>query len=87
MAQFESIGKSVSGIRKGRVMAVVMVTLLALGAIAYYQVQVFQAELEQDVQGLSEYELCMYAYDKFDIEMVKKMGCVNEKYKSLGLVE
>ncbi len=61
-----------------------MTILLAVGLFGYYQLEVKQAQFNKDIQGLSEYELCMYAYEKFDIEMVKKMGCVNEKYKSLS---
>ncbi len=89
MAQFAVNGspKSGRGIRKARVFALVMAILLTLGLNAYNQVQVFQTELKQDVQGLSEYELCMYTYDKFDIEMLKQMGCVNEKYKALSSVK
>ncbi len=71
-------------IRKGRVLTVLIVALLTMVFIAYYQVRVYQFQLEQDVKGLAEYELCMYGYEKFDIEMVKKMGCVNEQYQSIG---
>ena len=78
------ISKSGLKNRKGRMFVLVIGALLTVGLIAYYQVQVHQSQLEQDIQGLSEYQLCMYAYEKFDIEMVKKMGCVNEKYQAIG---
>ena len=69
------------------ILALVLAALLVVMLIAYYQMQVYQGKLKQDIRGLTEYELCMYAYEKFDIEMVKKMGCVNEKYQAIGKVK
>ncbi len=52
-------------------------SVIALGVtgIAFYQDHLQEADLNQRVQGLTEYELCQLAYDEFGMKMVEDMGC------------
>ncbi len=43
--------------------------------IAFYQVHLKVIDLNQRMQGLTEYELCQLDYDEFGMKMVKDMGC------------
>ncbi len=59
---------------------VILITLFSFGLYAsfeFYRVCMANEELKQDIQGMDEYEVCQYAANEFDMEMVKKMGCLD----------
>jgi hypothetical protein len=40
----------------------------------------WKAALKADIEGLDEYELCQYAYEKFGMEGVEEIGWSDNNY-------
>lgn len=64
---------------KFRVLPVLVLAIAGFGvAMGYgaYQGSLKQFAIDQDIQGMDEFEVCYYALKKFGAEMMKDMGCL-----------
>ncbi len=59
--------------------ACIAILTLSVACIGIY-LQCTTIKLEQDVKGMTEYEVCQYAATHYDEEMVKNMGCLDDSH-------
>ncbi len=59
------------------VLLMIGVCVFVFSAYVAHQTKLKLDLLEQEVQGMSEYEVCQYATKNFEMAMVKDMGCLD----------
>ena len=58
--------------------SLIMAIAISFGGYFFYEIKSREAALNVDIEGLDEYELCQYAYEKFGIKGVKEIGCITK---------
>ncbi len=58
----------------------IAVMAISFGGYFFYELESNEATLKADIEGLDEYELCQYAYEKHGMNMIKDMGCTDNRH-------
>lgn len=61
-------------------LSLIAVMAISFGGYFFYELKSKEATLKTEIEGLDEYELCQYTYEKFGIKGAEEIGCTSPNY-------
>ncbi len=58
-------------------LSLTVATTISFGGYFLYETKSREAALKTNIEGLDEYELCQYTYEKFGMKGVEEIGCTH----------